>query len=224
MSKIQEKLNSLQPYVIGIRYTEGMGLIDVVFKDGWIVPESKTIKSIVNDENKNHHVFYSENDSIGVDELLDYAETIIKLNIERELKYKLLNEKTIELKKLFTNHSLSELKNMRFVIGGITEDDDNYIPLEVTKTEIDIKSDINTPENVVNDISNDGTSEINVVNNTPPNKIHDSNRVNISKVELPPKNKIEVEVHELPPEMTSGPCNCGPDEYCPKCIDNKGDF
>ena len=33
MSNIQKTLDSLQPYVIGIRYLEGTALVDVVFKD-----------------------------------------------------------------------------------------------------------------------------------------------------------------------------------------------
>jgi hypothetical protein len=49
--------------------------------------------------------------------------------------------------------------------------------------------------------------------NTP--RMHDN-------VELPPKSKIELEVHDLPSEMTEGTCNCGSDEACPKCIDSKG--
>jgi hypothetical protein len=33
MSNIQKTLDSLQPYVIGIRYLEGTPLVDVVFKE-----------------------------------------------------------------------------------------------------------------------------------------------------------------------------------------------
>ena len=44
MSKIQERLNTLRPYVIGIRYVQGIQLVDAILKEGWTVPESQLIQ------------------------------------------------------------------------------------------------------------------------------------------------------------------------------------
>jgi hypothetical protein len=70
MSKIQKTLDSLQPYVIGIRYMEGTPLVDVVFKEGWSVPDEPNIKRIKGDESMNYHMILSDAKGAGLDELL----------------------------------------------------------------------------------------------------------------------------------------------------------
>ena len=51
MSKIQEMLDSLQPYVVGIRYLNGIQIVDAVFKEGWNIPNSDVIKKEFVDKN-----------------------------------------------------------------------------------------------------------------------------------------------------------------------------
>ena len=114
MSKIQETLDSLQPYVIGIRYLEGVPLVDVVFKEGWSVPEDKTIQQMKGNDNINYYMLYSEVKGVGLDELLAYVDKTIKLNIEREKKHELLKIKVDELKDIFKKHSLNKLKTLKF--------------------------------------------------------------------------------------------------------------
>lgn len=93
MSKIQEKLDSLQPYVVGIRYLHGMQIVDAVFKEGCSVPTSDTIKKEFVDEAQNYYMFYTEKEGVTIDDLLEYVEGIIGVNIEREKKYELLKLK-----------------------------------------------------------------------------------------------------------------------------------
>ena len=250
MSKIQSKLESLQPYVVGIRYVEGIPFIDVVFKEGWNVPKSSIIKRHINEENTNHYIFFTEKEGIGVDELLDFAEKIINLNIEREKKHELLKVKVKELQKIFIDNSLTKLKTIKFGFGQ-----EQLIP-DVMVSE-DIMSEL-VPEPVIQEVVNepmnpkpgtverhtpqptretgyvdkDGTPILEEVqapieveditsNVQQPQKTHNLN--GSQQVELPPKNgKIELEEHGLPPEMTQGTCNCGPNEACPKCMDEKG--
>ena len=86
MSQIQKRLNDLQPYVAGIRFVQSVAVVDVVFKEGWNIPESKTVHKEQSEQDPNYYLFYSEKEGIGFDELLDYVEGIIKINIEREVK------------------------------------------------------------------------------------------------------------------------------------------
>ena len=60
MSKIQQTLDSLQPYVIGIRYLEGTPIVDAVFKDGWTVPEDTKIKKVKGNDELNYYMLLSE--------------------------------------------------------------------------------------------------------------------------------------------------------------------
>ena len=106
MSNIQSRLDSLQPYITGIRYVQGHQIVDGVFKTGWTIPESEIVKKeMVNAEN-NSYVFYTEKEGFTFDDLLDYVEDIININIEREKKHDLLKLKVKELQEIFKNTSL----------------------------------------------------------------------------------------------------------------------
>ena len=52
--------------------------------------------------------------NVGVDDILDYIEEVIKYNKEEEMKAQLLSIKLEELKVLFHNNSLETLKTLEF--------------------------------------------------------------------------------------------------------------
>jgi len=120
MSSIQKTLDSLQPYVIGIRYLEGTPLVDTVFKEGWTVPEDPKINRVKGDEGMNYYMIYSENKNVGIDDLLAFVDKTIKLNLEREKKHELLRVKVDELKRIFKENSLAKLSRLKFTF---TEED-----------------------------------------------------------------------------------------------------
>ena len=117
MSKIQERLDSLQPHIVGIRYIQGTQIVDAVFKDGWSVPDSDVIKKELVEKSSNYYMFFTEKEGVTIDDLLDYVEEIININIEREKKYELLREKVEELKVLFKEKSLQELQELKFTFN-----------------------------------------------------------------------------------------------------------
>ena len=114
MSNIQKTLDSLQPYVIGIRYLEGTPLVDAVFKEGWTVPEDPKVKKVKGNDDMNYFMLFSEIEGIGLDELLAYVKKTIDINIEREKKHDLLREKVNELKEVFKKNNLDKLKRLKF--------------------------------------------------------------------------------------------------------------
>lgn len=138
---IQKTLDSLQPYVIGIRYLEGTPLVDAVFKEGWNVPEDPKIKKIKGNDDMNYFMLLSEVPGVGLDELLAFVEKTIKLNIEREKKHDLLKVKFAELKEVFKKTSLDKLKNLKFVFA----EEDLVPPLN----EFDIDDDFNVEEELI---------------------------------------------------------------------------
>jgi hypothetical protein len=127
---IQKTLDSLQPYVIGIRYLEGTPLVDAVFKEGWNVPDDPKIKKIKGNDDMNYFMLLSEIPGVGLDELLAFVDKTIKLNIEREKKHELLKVKFNELKELFKKTSLDKLKNLKFTFA-----EEDLVP---TLTEFDM--------------------------------------------------------------------------------------
>ena len=232
MAKLQETLDALQPYVIGIRYLDGSPVVDAVFKEGWTAPESEIIKKVKGNEELNYYMIFSEKDGIGLDELLDYVDTTIKSNIEREKKHELLKEKVNELKEIFKKTSLVKLRNLKFTFNDeeLVPDLNDFILEEPVK----IEEKINEPISIDNPLETqtyseevEGEEEKEILEEEARaenfRKVQEHKRLNgqmqkIShKVELPPKKHFqESEVDVLEPN-----CECGPDEACGKCIANK---
>jgi len=195
--KIQDKLTSLRPYVIGIRYVQNLQIVDAVFKDGWIVAETEKVKKEIVDTAQNYYMFYSEDANTTIDELLDHVEEIINFNIEREQKQELLKQKVKELQKIFKDNPLTKLEKLKFTFS------------QSELLDIDIDDTILKPGN-----------GIEVVNHTEEKpKPSNIKNVNGQKVELPPKEKkMEVEEFKEPSNIV---CKCGPDDICPVCEEEK---
>ena len=165
MSKLQEILDKLQPFVIGIRYLEGTPLLDVVLKDGWIIPDEKDIKKIKGGEDSlNYFMIFSENKIIGLDSLLDYVDRAIKLNQEREQKHDLLRVKVNELKELFSINSLVKLNKLIFSFNDDipTKIDEFGLDIDETQYSKSIPEQISRPqiEDVPFDIENKNIESI----------------------------------------------------------------
>ena len=248
MSNIQNTLDSLQPYVIGIRYLKGIPLVDVVLNDGWTVIDDPLIKRVKGDEALNYHMIFSEEPSIGLDELLAYVDKIIKANIDRERKHELLKSKVNELKEVFKRNSLTKLQQLKFTFGEDEEFDTNISDVDLTETvvpqkqvqkvEVPIEEEIEEPlptqqpityldenkqpieltEEDKEILAEEARAERN-------RKVIEAKKRNTegkpipSKVELPPKRKTEMVVAQ--PRYNTD-CDCGPNDACEKCIDSKG--
>jgi len=141
MSELQNRLKSLQPYLVQLRFPEGQPVVDMVFKNGWSVPKSEIIQSTKGDSKEvNYHMFFTNEEGISLDQILDYIQKVIGLNIEREKKHELLKVKAKELQEVFKNNPLSKLLDMKFVISG------ESLVEEMVEDEIDVVDfDIETP-------------------------------------------------------------------------------
>lgn len=128
MKGIQERLNKLKPYVKGMRFVNTTSVVDVQLKENWVISESKTILVKKGKSEENYFMFYSEDESMGFDDILDHVEKIINLNIENEKKLELIKIKIEELKKHFETKSLDVLKTLKFQF-------DDLIPVTLTKKE-----------------------------------------------------------------------------------------
>jgi len=247
MANLQKALNALKPYVISIRYVEDLVVVDTIFKTGWNLIESSTIKRIKGeDETLNYYMIFSDNPNIGLDELLDYVSNVIKINLDREKKHDLLRAKVNELKEVFKKHTLSQLSRLKFIIA-----DEELVP---TLNEFDIDDEIDEPlpqqinqpveeqvftspgipaveydQQVMQHQQQPLTEEEremleeearaeNFRRKREAEKLNGKVKPKMN-VELPPRRKISEAIiaNTLMPD-----CECGPDEACEKCIDSKG--
>lgn len=164
MSNIQKTLDSLQPYVIGIRYVEGTPVVDTVFKEGWTLHDDPRIEKAKGSEEMNYYMLFSKLEGIGLDELLSYVDKTIKLNVEREKKHDLLRDKVNELKEVFKKNSLEKLKRLKFTFGEedlVPKLNDFDVSLDETHEEEIIEtSTLNIkPENIETKKVNDSVNE-----------------------------------------------------------------
>jgi len=210
----EQRIKSLQPYVLQMRFANGTAVVDVVFKDGWGVPQSKLVSAVKGeDKDLNYYMFYTEKEDLGLDDVLDFIEQVININIEREKKYELLKVKTEELKEVFKKNSLNKLLGMKFVLGGeklIPDIMPNDFDNEITISDVDPAP----IENIVEDKPIEVKKPTEEVSQK---KIPNRAKVGNQKIELPPKGSIELEDY-TEPELV---CKCIGDEVCPVCVDEK---
>lgn len=218
MSKIQQRLDSLQPYINGIRYVQGMQIVDAMFKEGWTVPNSEVIRKELVDKEQNYYMFFSEKEGVTFDDLLDYVQNIIKINIERENKNLLFKERVKELQTIFKENSLNKLQTLKFTFSdelltpslmdvGISEDFNTSLGGETS-------DDVETTEEAA-PVTNEVFEEAKPV-------MMESRTItaNGQNIELPPK-KVVLEDYSIPEENKLGDCSCGENEACNKCLDYK---
>lgn len=119
---LQERLKNLRPYVMGLRFVKEMPVVDVTIKDGWRLIESDKISINKSEKVKNYLMFYSEDSSVEIDEILDYVESCIEYNKEIEAKEVLLKTYIETLRNIFNNTSYDELKKLQFTFPKSIEE------------------------------------------------------------------------------------------------------
>jgi hypothetical protein len=115
MREVQKRISELKPFVIQMGFSGDYIKVDTQFKPKWVLLDTENIKYTPNKDGKTYK-FYASSETTEIDEILDLIEEIINHNKEREEKLVLLKNKADELKNIFTNKGLIELKRLRFVI------------------------------------------------------------------------------------------------------------
>jgi hypothetical protein len=164
-------------------------------------------------------MFFSDSEDIDIDDLLDYVQEIINLNIEREKKYELLKEKVAELQKIFKDSSLTKLQRLKFTFSepdivpalidmeNIGEESASDLIEKTSKVDKKVEDKEVEPEAPKTEPVKSQKN-----GNTKKNQIHND-------IELPPKGqKIELEEFIEPDNIV---CKCGPEEICPVCEEEK---
>ena len=242
MANIQKSLDSLQPYVIGIRYSQGLPLVDTVFKEGWTLPESQTIKKAKGNDEMNYYMIYGETPTITIDNLLEYVGLVIKANQEKEKKQELLKIKFDEMKKLFKTLPLSKLQLLKFNFEEVIDDE-----LSINDVDIDVSEEIQpdqeeqiiqpqikieqkqqiarlvdaegNPEPITEEDVEFEEEEARAARNRELLQKKSPNAIS-TKIELPPRRTQTISTTETINNYSE--CECSENEACEKCIDSKG--
>lgn len=243
MANLQKTLDSLQPYVIGIRYIEKMTVVDTIFKTGWVLPESKVVKKAKGeDESLNYYMIFSDVAGVGLDEILEYVAHVIKINVDREKKHELLRAKVNELKEFFKKHTLTQLNKLKFVLAedelapqlndfdvedaldeveNIPVTQENQLISPVVETADMYEASMQHSQEPLSEEEQEILAEearaANYLRKKEAEKLNGAVKAK-QKVELPPRKKIG----EAIMSNTAMPdCDCGPLEACSKCLEYK---
>lgn len=227
MSEIQKAFQAMQPYLVGVRYVDGTPILDIRFKAEWVLPKSSQISQAKVEGETDQYILFSQTKGIGLDELLVYLEASIKANVEREKKVELLKVKINELKELFNSNSLIKLQQLKYIF----HQDEEMPTLDVFTPEPYVAP-TPTPEPVVetSQVVQEGVYDPTLTEEEREILAEEKRAENFKKyrevvgdtkkklVKTAPKASIQTAIAE----MEEPTCNCGPDEYCTKCIDSKG--
>lgn len=203
MANLQETLDSLQPYVSGIRFMEGMAVIDAVFKQGWSLPVSSIIMTHKQEGKENEYLLYADKKSVGLDGLITYVETTIKLNEEREKKGILYKEKVAQLREVFKVNTLDKLNALKFTFDS--QPIDEYFNEDIT---YETTYDTPIPPPVTDDTI----------------QISDEDREILEEEERAKQfmmRQQQLQQSTPPKQVNEYGCTCSDSEACSVCIDKK---
>lgn len=203
---IQEKLDDLQPYVLGIKNYKGIQIVEVKFEKQWSLFKDDNFR-IIPDDNDSTQLYIVPNvEGISVDDTLDYVKRIINYNIEQQRKHELLKEKVEELKEVFKKNSYEDLKKMEFRIGN----EDYFENLVGDQRDLNDEGAVSTDELEL-DEDNEKVEETNNEGKDPSTDNNKSERTNTTNTKTNKSNKKtkkstknEKKKKEQPPEQTHG--------------------
>ena len=243
MSNLQKTLKDLQPHLMGIRYLQGIPILEVALKDGWFMPQVNRIQKAEVEGGQNHYLIYGDDENVEIDFLIEYLMSTIKINVEREIKLELLKQKINSLKDLFKENSLAKLRTLKFSFGENIEEEEfdlktiDLIPEPLKKEQPrqqiiqpPLQEIIPQPEVVIPEVIDnpDNLSEDELEILMEEKRYEQYKKMKENNLKKLPKAKVKV---ELPPKKTmmniiggeydDELCECGPNEACDKCIDSK---
>lgn len=115
-----KQILELRPYFRSLREFNSDVSLDINVPITWdIIPEITNFPNIIYKQQDTNEIsqlisYVTKKDQKGYDELLSCVKLVITFNLEREKKEKLLEEKIIELKKLFQERNLESLEKLKF--------------------------------------------------------------------------------------------------------------
>jgi hypothetical protein len=127
MNNIDGIFEEYKGYVFSFEFDGNIKLLKCYFKPEWEIQQ----EGIIVKKKDNLTYLITKDKDISFMDMLGFINQIIRVNIEREQKIKLLAEKRKQLDDLFNSSSLDELSKLDFNIRG-----DDVIPeIKIIETE-----------------------------------------------------------------------------------------
>jgi|TARA_R110000868_G_scaffold11055_6_gene54291 hypothetical protein len=118
-------INKTNKYLKSVRVLKNYVSFDMIFPSSWLLPKKfpEGVEVLQNESQESILItsFVCENKQTLIDTLESTMDNIIKSNIEREEKERLFKTKVQELKGIFENQNLENLKGLKFDIEELTK-------------------------------------------------------------------------------------------------------
>jgi hypothetical protein len=118
-------INKTNKYLKSVRVLKNYVSFDMIFPSSWLLPKKfpEGVEVLQNESQESILItsFVCENKQTLIDILESTMDNIIKSNIEREEKERLFKTKVQELKGIFENQNLENLKGLKFDIEELTK-------------------------------------------------------------------------------------------------------
>jgi hypothetical protein len=118
-------INKTNKYLKSVRVLKNYVSFDMIFPSSWLLPKKfpEGVEVLQNESQESILItsFVCENKQTLIDVLESTMDNIIKSNIEREEKERLFKTKVQELKGIFENQNLENLKGLKFDIEELTK-------------------------------------------------------------------------------------------------------
>lgn len=134
-------ITKVSKYLKSVRTLKNFISFDMSFPSSWMAlkkyPEGVEVIVTETENGGSITSFVCENNKTLIDILEQTMDTFIKTNIEREEKERLFKSKVQELKNIFENEKLENLKSLKFDIEELTKilQDDATEEINVENTE-----------------------------------------------------------------------------------------
>lgn len=152
---LQDKINEIRPYFKSLESYNDALIVRVQFPSKWAVfpSDDGLIKPAPSDNAAHEFFYYGDVNKVSLEDIFDFIKNTIEVNESMEIKAKMLVEKVNELKKLFEEKSLDEIKTLQFTFDKPKKNKRKYARKKKTE---------NNPQ----EISGDTKSTIDISNST----------------------------------------------------------
>jgi len=113
-------IGKVTKYLKSVRILKNYVSFDMMLPESWSIIKSPQEVEVIKTEENKIISFVCENKTELINILEKYLDDVIKINVEKEQKERLFKEKVMELKNIFENEKLENLKGLKFDVEELS--------------------------------------------------------------------------------------------------------
>ncbi len=113
-------VDKVSKYLKSVRILKNYVSFDMLLPESWSILKSPQVVEVIKTDDNRVISFVCENKTEYIDTLEKYLDGVVKVNVEKEEKERLFKTKVMELKNIFENEKLENLKGLKFDVEELT--------------------------------------------------------------------------------------------------------